>query len=95
MQLCRVAGTVTATRNADGVSGPKYLIVEACDSGGAGLGSRMVALDTVGAGSGELVFVSQGSSARQTAVSNGKALDAVIVGIVDMIEENSKVTYQA
>ena len=95
MQLARVTGTVVATRSVDGVDRPTYLIVDPCDTSGRGGGEKqLVALDTVGAGFDEVVLVAQGSSARQTQVSDKKAVDAVVVGIVDLVDEASQVTYR-
>ena len=94
MQLARVTGTVVATRKVDGIDRPTYLVVEPCDVHGVGGGKHVVALDTVGAGFDEIVLVAQGSSARQTAPTDKKAVDAVIVGIVDLVEEARKVTYR-
>jgi microcompartment protein CcmK/EutM len=51
-------------------------------------------LDLVGAGTGEVVIVAQGSSARQTPFTKEKPIDAVIVGIVDLVEENGKVVFK-
>jgi ethanolamine utilization protein EutN len=49
-------------------------------------GSSVVAVDGVGAGVGECVLVTQGSSARLTPTTKDAPVDAVIVGIVDTIE---------
>ena len=46
----------------------------------------MVAVDGVGAGVGECVLFTQGSSARLTPTTKDAPVDAVIVGIVDTIE---------
>ncbi len=95
MQLARVTGTVVATRNVDGVDRPTYLIVDPCDTRGRGGGTQqLVAVDTVGAGFGEVVLIAQGSSARQTKPSDKKAVDAVVVGIVDKVDEAAEVTYR-
>jgi microcompartment protein CcmK/EutM len=94
VQLARVSGTIVATESVDGIDRPTYLIVDPCDTAGRGAGKHLVALDTVGAGIHEIVLVAQGSSARQTAASDKKAVDAVIVGIVDIVEEASRVTYR-
>jgi microcompartment protein CcmK/EutM len=45
-----------------------------------------VAVDSVGAGVGEVVLVAQGSSARLTEVTRNKPVDAVIIGIVDKLD---------
>jgi ethanolamine utilization protein EutN len=44
-----------------------------------------VAVDTVGAGIGELVLITQGSSARLTPETKTLPVDTVIVGIVDTV----------
>jgi ethanolamine utilization protein EutN len=49
-------------------------------------GSSIVAVDSVGAGIGECVLFTQGSSARLTPATKEAPVDAVIVGIVDMVE---------
>jgi len=45
-----------------------------------------VAVDSVGAGKGECVLFTQGSSARLTPATKDAPVDAVIVGIVDTVE---------
>ena len=94
MILARVCGTVVATRRTDGVPAARYLLASPTDQHGAVQSGAIIALDTVGAGIDELVLVAQGSSARQTALSDKKAIDAVIIGIVDLVEETGTVTYR-
>ena len=53
-----------------------------------------MAVDTVGAGEGEIVLVVSGSSARQTTKTQNTPVDAVIMGIVDSIELEGKVVYR-
>jgi len=62
--------------------------------GKAAGGSQIIALDVVGAGPGELVVLSQGSSARQTPETDKTAIDAVIAGIVDAVDVGGKTTYR-
>lgn len=56
-------------------------------SGGGGTfhvtGRAIVCVDTIGAGEGQLVMISQGSSARLAEGFNKSPVDAVIIGIVD------------
>ena len=105
MTLARVVGTVVASTVDDGVSRPKYLLVEPADqrgavpSDGGGVrgapgGAQIIALDVVGAGPGELVVLAQGSSARQTPETDKTAIDAVIVGIVDSVNVAGETTYR-
>jgi carbon dioxide concentrating mechanism protein CcmL len=90
----KVAGTVVLTQRADQVPGAKFLLVEACTPRLVGRGEYVVALDVVGAGEGELVMVAQGPSARNTRVSDRRSIDAVICGIVDLVEERGAVVYR-
>ena len=94
MILARVAGTVVADRRNDSISGPRYLLTELCAANGAPLSEHLIAIDPLGAGLGEVVLISQGSSARQTALTDKKPIDAVVVGIVDMVEEAGSVVYR-
>lgn len=94
MQLAKISGTVVATVRGDQVDRPSYRLVEFCDTNGSGSGTFLVALDTVGVGPGEIVLISQGSSARQTAATDRTAIDAVIVGIVDRVEDRGQERYR-
>lgn len=94
MILCKVVGTVTASSSGPmGHPGP-YLLLQGCNEKGEPGKGYYVALDTLGVGPGEMVLLSQGSSARQTESSDKKAIDAVIVGIVDIIEDAGEVVYE-
>lgn len=86
MNLGRVIGTVWATRKDDQLVGMKLQLVREVDLEGNFLEPFVVAVDSVGAGVGELVLVAQGSSARQTALTHNKPVDAVIVAIVDKLD---------
>ncbi len=55
--------------------------------------SPVVAADAVGAGVGETVLFASGSSARQTVVTNNRPVDAVIMAIVDSVEEYGTMVY--
>ncbi|MEW5814527.1 MAG: EutN/CcmL family microcompartment protein [Spirochaetota bacterium] len=94
MILGRVVGTVVSTRKNDSIQGAKYLLVERCDQRTRPVKDYIVALDPLDAGPDEIVILSQGSSARQMEVSDKKPIDAVIVGIVDLIDELGKVVYR-
>ena len=89
MILARVAGTIVATRKDPRLEGFKLLIVKPVSPEGQALlqdkaeSGYMIAVDTVGAGSGELVIVVSGSSARMAEGCKDKPVDASIVGIVD------------
>ncbi|MBD3307326.1 ethanolamine utilization protein EutN [candidate division KSB3 bacterium] len=94
MILGMVVGTVVSSRRADGLEAPKYLLVDPCDQRGTRKNAALVALDLIGAGPGEVVILCQGSAARQTTVTDDRPIDAVIVAIVDLIDERGAVVYQ-
>ena len=94
MILAQVVGTVVSTRKDMGLSGLKLLVVRELDDALVPKGNLVVAADAVGAGADEIVLIAQGSSARLTEVSREKPVDAVIVGIVDSVEEHGKNVYE-
>ncbi len=90
----QIVGTVVGTARSDGISGARFLLVRECSYRGRMKDSYLVALDSVSAGPGEMVLVSQGSSARQTETTYQKPIDALIVGIVDSVTERGEVVYR-
>lgn len=92
MLIAKVVGDVVASQKVGALAGHKLLLIQPVDPKGTPKGNPIVASDSVGAGSGEWVLVCQGSSARMTPVSEGKPVDAVVIGIVDAIQfEGSEV----
>ncbi|MDR0648068.1 MAG: EutN/CcmL family microcompartment protein [Synergistaceae bacterium] len=97
MKLGKVIGSVVATRKHNGLVGHKLLIVrQVKPSPDGGLvpapgGSQfIVAIDLVGAGPGELVLYTSGSSARSASTdSRDSPIDEAIVGIVDQTDFNA------
>jgi microcompartment protein CcmK/EutM len=92
--LAKVKGTVVSSNKVDSITGTTYLLVQLCDQREKLGETFIVALDLVGAGVGEVVIIAQGSSARQTKLTFEKPIDAVVVGIVDLVEEMGKVAYR-
>ena len=86
MIVGEVVGTIVATRKEKTLEGLKFQIVKIYDMDMTPTGSFLVVADAVGAGRGEMVLCSQGSSARLTGVTENRPVDAVIMGIVDNIE---------
>ncbi len=86
MKLGKVVGAVVATTDVAGIDRPSYLLVEPCDTAGRSKGRALIAMDLVGAGPDNIVIVAEGSSTRQTPLTDKKAVDAVIVGLVDRID---------
>ncbi len=94
MILARVLGNVITSVRVDNIEGAVYKIIAPCSSDGSVIQEGIVALDLIGAAPGEFVIVSQGSSTRQTEFTKDKPVDAVIMGIVDIVEEEDKVVFQ-
>jgi len=86
MTLGKVVGTVWATRKDEQLVGLKLQIVQEVDLDYTLKDHFVVAVDSVGAGVGEIVLFTQGSSARQTALTRNKPIDAVITAIVDKLD---------
>jgi microcompartment protein CcmK/EutM len=89
MFLAKVIGNVVATQKNEKFSGMKLLLIQPYvnrEGKLAASGSSVVAVDSVGAGLGECVLFTQGSSARLTPATKDAPVDAVIVGIVDSVE---------
>ena len=85
MQLGRVVGMVTGTSKDASLSGHKLLVVDITDGRGEVVSRHQVVVDAVGAGIGDVVLVTTGSSARQSASTRGSATDATAVAIIDEI----------
>ncbi|MFW5973362.1 MAG: EutN/CcmL family microcompartment protein [Bacteroidota bacterium] len=86
MILGKVIGTVWATRKDEQLVGMKLQIVREVELDLTPTKNFVVAVDSVGAGVDEVVLVAQGSSARQTELTNKKPVDAVIIAIVDKLD---------
>ncbi len=86
MQLALVAGTVVASRKDEKMVGIRFLVLRDLDPENRPTGGSIIAADPIGAGRGEVVIYSKGSSARQTEITRDRPNDAVICGIVDQWE---------
>jgi microcompartment protein CcmK/EutM len=93
MQLGKIVGTVVSTSKDEKLEGLKFHIVKHVDIDGKPTGSFVIAVDSVGAGVGEIVLVAAGSSARQTDVTKDKPVDSVIMAIVDELEIDGETRY--
>ena len=83
MIIGKVIGKVISTRKDPKLVGNKFLIVEPLGDFGFNVNNRIVAVDNIGAGVGEIVLVVTGSSARAICDKDNMPIDAAIVGIVD------------
>ena len=92
MKMGRVIGAVVASRKDEKLQGLKLLVVRNLDLEMTNERGYVVAADAVGAGAGEVVLYATGSSARQTAITDGRPVDAVIMAIVDEYDVGGAVT---
>ena len=83
MQIARVIGNVVSTVKNESLHGRKFLIVQTLDADLQPKGKPMIALDSVGAGVGELVFWCRGKEASFPFKREETPTDCTIVGIID------------
>ena len=95
MKMARVVGSVVATQKDERLGGLKLLLVQNLDLEMTLEKGYVVAVDAVGAGAGEVVLYATGSSARQTSMTDGKPVDAVIMAIVDQYDVRGELTRTA
>jgi len=89
VKIGRVAGTVVATICSPIFEGRRLLMVDLLDDKGRATGRDLIAVDSVGAGAGEMVLIlDEGNGARQVLQAPDAPVRAVVVGIVDEIEMN-------
>lgn len=96
MFVAKVTGSLVSTQKVDSMVGQKLMIVEPFRLAQRtrkkleSTGRTFIAVDTLGAGVGDYVLITQGSSARMTPETRDMPVDTVIVGIIDKVtvEEN-------
>ena len=86
MYLGKVIGNVVSTSKNEALIGSKLLIVRKLNEKLVELDQTEIAVDSVGAGPGEIVIIAKGSSARGIFKDVKGPIDAAIVGIVDSVE---------
>ncbi len=94
MNLAKVLGRVVATQKEEAIIGMKMLMLGIAGPDGQLTGGSVVAVDAVGAGEGEYVLYASGSSARQTVLTDGKPVDAVVMAIVDSWDIDGEEKYK-
>jgi microcompartment protein CcmK/EutM len=99
MLIAKVTGSLVATQKVASMVGHRLLTVEPyrVDPKTRGslvtTGRSMVAVDTVGAGEGEMVLITQGSSARLTPDTKNLPVDTVVIGIIDTVHVDQACVY--
>jgi microcompartment protein CcmK/EutM len=85
MQVARVLGEVVSTIKDDNLSGLKLLVLQPLSASGEASGKTVVAVDSVGAGAGEIVFFVRGREAAFPFYPAEPPVDAAVTGIIDQI----------
>lgn len=93
MKLAVVTGQIVCTVRHQGLAHDKLLMVEMIDAQGNPDGQCAVAIDSIGAGTGEWVLLVSGSSARQAHRSELSPVDLCVIGIVDEVVAGGKVVF--
>lgn len=95
MILARVKGTVVSSQKTPEMGGIKLLLLEKVDPETLeGKNDFVVAMDSVGAGTDEIVLYVSGSGARMADVTKGLPTDATVTAIVDVIEKKGNIIYR-
>ena len=91
MFIAKVVGSMVSTQKVPTMTGHKLMLVEPyrVEPGKrnslVGTGRSFVAVDTLGSGVGDMVLITQGSSARLTPETKSLPIDAVVVGLIDQV----------
>ena len=99
MFVARVTGSVVSTQKVASMTGHKLLVVEPYRldekqrKSLVTTGRTFIAVDALGAGEGDFVLITQGSSARLTPETKELPIDAVIIGIVDTVHIDKNAVY--
>jgi len=94
VRIAYIVGTAVATMKDDKLRGHRLLLAQDADLDGSAHGRPFVAVDTVDAGTGDLVLVTEGSGSRQTGATLDLPVDAVVVGVIDSLETSGTVTFR-
>ncbi len=99
MFVAKVTGLLVSTQKVAAMTGYKLLIVEPYRVEAekreslTTTGRTFVAVDTIGAGAGDYVLITQGSSARLTPETKSLPIDTVIIGIIDQVHVDHHCVY--
>ena len=99
MFVAKVTGSLVSTHKVDSMVGSKLLVVEPYRLDAktrkslVTTGRTFIAVDSLGAGEGDYVLLTQGSSARLTPETKSMPIDAVVIGIVDSVHVDETNVY--
>jgi microcompartment protein CcmK/EutM len=94
MIIAKIMGTAVASVKHDALRSTKILVACPADIKGDVTGDPFLAVDLVGSGEGELVIISQGSSARLATNYKNSPVDAAIVGILDSLQYEGQTKFR-
>ena len=100
MFVAKVTGSLVSTHKVASMVGSKLLVVEPYRLDAktrkslATTGRTFIAVDSLGAGEGDFVLLTQGSSARLTPETKNMPIDAVVIGIVDSVHIDDGCVYK-
>ena len=100
MFVAKVTGSLVSTHKVASMVGSKLLVVEPyrldakTRKGLVTTGRTFIAVDSLGAGEGDYVLLTQGSSARLTPETKNMPIDAVVIGIVDSVRVDDGCVYK-
>ena len=89
MLLGKVVGTIWATRKYESLKSYKMQFVQPMNAELEIMGEPFIAVDTIGAGPGEVIFYATSSEAVIAMDVDMAPVDAAIVGIVDSINSEN------
>lgn len=99
MFVAKVTGSLISTQKVKSMVGHKLMVVEPFRLAPGSrqeletTGRTFIAVDTLGAGVGDFVLITQGSSARLTPETRDMPVDTVIIGIVDRVTVEEHCVY--
>ena len=99
MFVAQVTGSLVSTQKVESMVGYKLLVVEPYRVEAkkrkslTTTGRTFIAVDTLGAGVGDYVLITMGSSARMTEDTRELPIDTVVVGIVDKVHVEQNCVY--
>jgi len=92
MELGKIVGQVVSTARHPRLPHMTFLLVDIVDADGTVKVTNQIAVDSIGAGIGEMVMLTRGSSARLI-LDGENPIDLSVIGIVDQITSGKESLY--
>ncbi len=86
MRLAKVIGSVVSTIKNETLRGAKLLLVQPLDLKQEPVGRASVAVDTVGAGVGDIVIIVEEGRVARERLGSTSPVRTMIVGVVDSVD---------